>query len=161
MPLVDSLALSLNQSTARLGMNVGLSKVADTFRRLGFEDDVPPYPSMLLGAIPMSPLQVAGLYQSIASQGFVMPLRSIEAVTDLQGQTLSSYGLRGEQRFDASLMRWLRWGMEQVAERGTAKALAPALPLPLAAKTGTSNDQRDAWFAGFDNQHVGVVVGRA
>ena len=161
VPLVDSLALSLNQSTARLGMNVGLSKVADTFRRLGLEDEVPPYPSMLLGAIPMSPLQVAGLYQSIASQGFVMPLRSIEAVTDLQGQTLSSYGLRGEQRFDASLMRWLRWGLEQVAERGTAKALAPALSLPLAAKTGTSNDQRDAWFAGFDNQHVGVVwVGR-
>lgn len=161
VPLVDALALSLNQSTARLGMNVGLSKVADTFRRLGLEDEVPPYPSMLLGAIPMSPLQVAGLYQSIASQGFVMPLRSIEAVTDLQGQTLSSYGLRGEQRFDASLMRWLRWGLEQVAERGTAKALAPALSLPLAAKTGTSNDQRDAWFAGFDNQHVGVVwVGR-
>src|SRR5690606_26000951 len=54
-----------------------------------------------------------------------------------------------------------RWGMEQVAERGTARALGSSLPLPLAAKTGTSNDQRDAWFAGFDNRHLGVVwVGR-
>lgn len=161
VPAVDALALSLNQSTARLGMNVGLSQVAGTFRRLGMEDNVPPYPSMLLGAIPMSPLQVAGLYQSIASQGFVMPLRTIEAVTDGHGNTLSSYGLRGEQVFDPTLMLWLRWGMEQVAERGTARALSTTLPLPLAAKTGTSNDQRDAWFAGFDNRHLGVVwVGR-
>ena len=116
---------------------------------------------MLLGAIPMSPLQVAGVYQGIASQGFVMPLRSIEAVTDGEGRTLSSYAMRGEQVFDPVLMRWLRWGMEQVVERGTAKALADIMPLPLAAKTGTSNDQRDAWFAGFDNRHLGVVwIGR-
>ncbi|MCB2423097.1 penicillin-binding protein 1B [Thalassolituus alkanivorans] len=161
VPMVDGLALSLNQATARLGMKVGLSNVAATFHKLGLQAEVPPYPSMLLGAISLSPYEVAGMYQTIASQGFVMPLRSIEAVTTAQGQTLSSYALRGEQAFDPALMQWLRYGMEQVAERGTARRLTQVLNGPLAAKTGTSDDQRDAWFAGFDNRYLGIIwVGR-
>lgn len=161
MPLVDALAMSYNQATARLGMQVGLGSVAATFKRLGLKAEVPPYPSIMLGAISLSPFEVAGLYQGIASQGFVMPLRSIKAVTDNQGQMLSAYSLQGQQEFSPVTMQWLTWGLEQVAERGTAKVLGQYLPLPLAAKTGTSNDQRDAWFMGFDNRHLGVVwVGR-
>ncbi len=161
IPMVDGLARSLNQATARLGMTVGLGQVADTFKRLGLSAEVPPYPSILLGAISLSPFDVAGMYQTIASQGFVMPLRTIEAVTTAKGDTLSSYSLTGEQRFDPAMMQWLRYGLEQVAERGTARRLTQNLPGPLAAKTGTTDDQRDAWLAGFDNRHLGVIwVGR-
>lgn len=161
VPLVEALANSYNQATARLGMQVGLAKVAEGFKRLGLARSVPPYPSILLGSLSLSPFEVAGVYQGIASQGFVMPLRSIKAVTDSQGNMLSAYAIQGQQEYTPALMQWLTWGLTQVVEQGTAKRLHGSFPSPLAAKTGTSNDQRDAWFAGFDNRHLGVVwVGR-
>lgn len=161
LPMADALARSLNQSTARLGMKVGLENVVNTFQQLGLKKEIPPYPSILLGAVDASPLEVASMYQTIASQGFATPLRAIEAVTTARGSTLSSYAIEGEQRFDPQKISWLRYGMEQVALRGTAKRLDKELGGPLAAKTGTSDDQRDAWFAGFDNRYLGVMwVGR-
>lgn len=159
--MVDVLAKSYNHSTARLGMNVGLKPVIDTFRRLGLTADIPPYPSIFLGSLALSPLQVAGLYQPFASSGFTMPLRAVVGVTTADGETLSSYAIQGKQVFDPKLMNWLRFGMEQVTRTGTARRLSSALPGPVAGKTGTSDRQRDAWFAGFDNRHLGVIwVGR-
>jgi penicillin-binding protein 1B len=159
--LEAALRRSLNQATARLGMNIGLETVVSTLRQLGLEGDIPPYPSILLGSIDTSPLEVAGFYQTIASQGFHMPLRTIEAVTTVDGHTLSSYAIEAEQRVDPALMQWLRYGLEQVVDSGTARALQQQFNAPLAAKTGTSDEQRDAWFAGFDNRHLGVFwVGR-
>ncbi|MEK9711223.1 MAG: penicillin-binding protein 1B, partial [Thalassolituus sp.] len=58
--------------------------------------------------------------------------------------------------YDPVTMQWLTAGLELVVSDGTAKALRD-LPQPLAGKTGTSDDQRDAWFAGFDNRHLGVI----
>ena len=161
VPMVTAFAQSYNQATARLGMNVGLSQVAKIFTRLGYTEKVPPYPSIMLGAISMSPYQVAQLYQGIAAQGRVRSLQVIDVVTDAQGHVLTHYSQQGHQAFSASTMQWLTWGMSQVTEKGTAKALQSYLPLPIASKTGTSNDQRDAWFVGFDAEHLGVVwVGR-
>lgn len=160
-PMLTGLTRSYNQATVRLGMNVGLGEVARNFKRLGLTEELPRYPSILLGAVPLSPFNVAEIFQTIAANGFVMPLRSIEAVNDAEGQLLSSYGIKGKQAISPDTIQWLRWGLEQVAENGTAKALNGSIPLPVAAKTGTSNDQRDAWFMGFDNRHLGVVwVGR-
>ncbi|MAE20987.1 MAG: penicillin-binding protein 1B [Pseudomonas sp.] len=154
--MADALERSLNQATARLGMTLGLEAVIDEFHRLGVERAIPAYPSLLLGAMSLTPLEVAQLYQTIASEGFLMPLRTIDAVTTGQGEMLSSYAIRGQQVYDPALIAWLRAGLEGVVSRGTAKGLA-SLPLPLAGKTGTSDDQRDAWFAGFDNRHLGVI----
>jgi len=154
--MADALERSLNQATARLGMTLGLEAVIDEFHRLGVERTIPAYPSLLLGAMSLTPLEVAQLYQTIASEGFLMPLRTIDAVTTGQGEMLSSYAIRGQQVYDPALIAWLRAGLEGVVSRGTAKGLA-SLPLPLAGKTGTSDDQRDAWFAGFDNRHLGVI----
>ena len=156
VPMVDALTRSLNQATARLGMTVGLGNVVDEMQRLGVSSDLPAYPSLLLGAVSLSPLEVAQMYQTIASEGFLMPLRTIDAVTTAEGDMLSSYAIRGQQVYDPVLMEWLRFGLEQVVATGTARALN-SLPQPLAGKTGTSDDQRDAWFAGFDNRHLGVI----
>lgn len=159
--LVDALANSYNHSTARLGMKVGLKPVVETFKQLGLDADIPPYPSIFLGSLALSPLQVASLYQPLASSGFVMPLRAVVGVTTPEGETLSSYAIQGQQAVDPKAIRWLRFGLEQVTRAGTAKRLAKALPGPVAGKTGTSDQQRDAWFAGFDNRHLGVIwVGR-
>lgn len=161
VPMAQALANSYNQATARLGMNVGLEAVVNTFRQLGLKKDIPPYPSILLGAIDASPIEVTHMYQTLASQGFYTPLRTIEAVTTADGSTLSSYAIEGEQRFDSQQIEWLRYGLEQVASEGTAKRLTRETNQPLAAKTGTSDDQRDAWLAGFDNRYLGVIwVGR-
>ena len=161
VPMVDALAGSYNLSTARMGLRVGLDNVVAEFRSLGVTEDIKPYPSLLLGSLELSPLQVAAMYQPLAAQGFRMPMRTVEGVTTQQGQTLSSYAASGEQVVDPMNVAWLRYGLEQVVERGTARKLLTRLPGPLAGKTGTSDDQRDAWFAGFDNRHLGVIwVGR-
>ncbi len=159
--MVDALSHSYNQATARLGMRVGLEQVARTFHDLGLHSQVPPYPSVLLGSLELSPFDVAGVYQTLAARGFVMPLRAVEAVTTGSGRTLSSYAIQGHQGVSAEQVDWLRYGLEQVVNEGTAKQLLTQFSGPLAGKTGTSDQQRDAWFAGFDNRHLGVVwVGR-
>lgn len=159
--MADALALSLNQATARLGMKVGLSKVAKTFESLG-AGQVPPYPSILLGAISMTPLQVSQMFQTYASGGFFMAPRAIQAVTTSDNQVLTSYALKSKQVFAPQQIENLRYGMQQVVVKGTGRRLAKTFDTTgLAAKTGTSNDQRDAWFAGFDDRHLGVIwVGR-
>ncbi|WP_221792938.1 penicillin-binding protein 1B [Oceanobacter mangrovi] len=159
--MIDALAHSYNQATARLGMRVGLEAVAKTFAQLGLKRTVPPYPSVLLGSQELSPFEVAGVYQTIAARGFQMPLRAVEAVTTSQGTTLSSYAIQGKQTVPAEQLDWLRYGLEQVVEEGTARRLKQSFNGPLAGKTGTSDQQRDAWFAGFDDRYLGVVwVGR-
>ncbi|MDO6680964.1 penicillin-binding protein 1B [Oceanobacter sp. 5_MG-2023] len=161
VPMVDALSHSYNQATARIGMRVGLEQVARTFNDLGLQQEVPPYPSVLLGSQELSPLEVAGVYQTLAARGFVMPLRAVEAVATASGKTLSSYAIHGHQGVAAEQVDWLRYGLEQVVNDGTAKKLLTRFAGPLAGKTGTSDQQRDAWFAGFDNRHLGVVwVGR-
>ncbi|MDF1764283.1 MAG: penicillin-binding transpeptidase domain-containing protein, partial [Oleibacter sp.] len=161
VPMLDALTHSYNQSTARLGMTLGLDKVTAEFRRLGVSQPLPQYPSMLLGSTEMAPVDVARMFQTIASEGFSTPLRTIDAVTMNDGTTLSSYAIRGKQEYDPVTIQWLTYGMEQVVEQGTGKALKETLPLPIAGKTGTSDQQRDAWFVGFDQRYLGVVwVGR-
>src|SRR5690554_7447392 len=120
-------------------MNVGLGEVARNFKRLGLTEELPRYPSILLGAVPLSPFNVAEIYQTIAANGFVMPLRSIEAVNDAEGRLLSSYGIKGKQAISPDTIQWLRWGLEQVAENGTAKALNGSIPLPVDRKSTRLN----------------------
>lgn len=160
VPMLEALSQSYNQASVRLGMKVGLKNIVINYARLGLKQELPPYPSILLGAVPLSVYEVAQFYQTIAANGVVQPLTAILAVTDNQGQLLSRYFTQGHQEFGVPVMQLLRYGLEQVADQGTAKSLGLAAGA-VAAKTGTSNDQRDAWFMGFDAQHLGVVwVGR-
>lgn len=160
--MVDAMAQSLNQSTARLGMKVGLEKVLGTFKRLGIEKSISPYPSILLGSMEMSPFEVTQMFQTYASGGFSMKPRAIQDLTTHDNQVITSYALEGQQAYSPELMENLRFGLQQVVVQGTGKRLGRTFnTTKIAAKTGTSDDQRDAWFAGFDDRHLGVVwVGR-
>lgn len=156
--MADALAKSLNQATARLGMKVGIGQVVDTFEKLGVEKYVPPYPSILLGSLAMSPLEVTQMFQTYASGGFAMQPRAIQALTTSDNQVLTSYALEGRQAFSPELIENLRYGLQQVVVQGTGKRLARTFnSTKIAAKTGTSDEQRDAWFAGFDDRHLGVI----
>jgi penicillin-binding protein 1B len=157
--LYEGLAKSLNSATVGLGMDVGLAAVADALRRLGVEQPIRKYPSLMLGAIEMSPLQVTQVYQTIAAGGFRIPLRAVEAVTTADGRPLNRYGIAVAQSIDPQASFLLEYGMRQVFETGTAHSARYALEgsLPLAGKTGTTNDLRDSWFAGFGDNYLAVV----
>jgi penicillin-binding protein 1B len=157
--LYDALQRSLNLATIDLGLKLGVDNVATTLQRLGFTGSVPRYPSLFLGAVNMTPLQVAQLYQSLASGGFRSPLRAVEAVTTAEGQPLAYYGIETQQVSDPASIFLLEEALAGVFVNGTARVVASRLGdrLPLAGKTGTTNDLRDSWFAGYGGDLVTVV----
>jgi penicillin-binding protein 1B len=156
--LYQALAHSYNQATARLGNNIGLKPIIETIHRLGVIEEIPELPSVTLGAVGMSPLDVAQMYQTLSADGFYTPLQTISAVVDSSGQLLKHYPLAIEKRFDAETIYLLRYALQSVTHEGTAKALQWLLPnFTVAGKTGTSNDLRDSWFAGFSGDLQAVV----
>ena len=159
VPLHRALAQSYNLSTARLGMDVGLDNVIKTLRQLGVEREIDPYPSLLLGAQGLPVAEVASVYQTIAANGFQMPLRSIRQVTDSSGVELSRYPFQVRQTVSGESVHLLQYAMQEVARSGTARSIYSSLPsdLNVGGKTGTSNDQRDSWFAGFTGNRLAVV----
>lgn len=159
VPLHEAMAHSYNQSTARLGMQLGLDKVINTLKRLGVKRPLKAYPSLLLGAQGLAPIEVATMYQTIAANGFQMPLRSIRLVTDNKGQELSRYPFQLKQTVSSNTIHLLQYILQEVARLGTARSIYWTLPkdINVAGKTGTSNDQRDSWFAGFTGNRLAVV----
>lgn len=163
MPLFLALAKSQNLATARLGLELGVETVYDTMRLLGVDPGWQPWPSYLLGAGSLTPMQVSLLYHTLAADGFYSPLTSLVALYDsdgeLQGRSLRSL----EQRIDPRYMHLVQFALQVVMQQGTGRNLMARLPddLRIAGKTGTTNDQRDSWFAGYDGEYLGVIwVGR-
>ncbi len=157
--LIDALAHSYNQATVRLGMQVGLDNVISTLQQLGLYSELKPYPSLLLGAQALSPVEVATLYQTIAANGFNMKLNAIRHVTDNTGQTLNSYPFQLSQTVSAKEMYLLHHALTEVTHNGTARRIYQSLPQTIntLGKTGTSDQQRDSWFAGFTGNRLAVV----
>ncbi|WP_409439827.1 penicillin-binding protein 1B [Psychromonas sp. GE-S-Ul-11] len=156
--LYKALAHSYNQATARLGNELGLDNILSTIQRLGVESDIPAVPSITLGAAELSPLDVAQMYQTISSGGFYTPLLAISSVVDAHGELLTSYPIDIEKRFNSSAIYTLRHALQAVTHEGSAKALEWLLPdFAVAGKTGTTNDLRDSWFAGFSEDMQAVV----
>ena len=160
---VRALAESYNQATVRLGLDVGVDKVAALFQRLGLTTTPAAHPSLLLGAVGLSPFDVAQLYNSLANGGDRVPLRAVRSVTDAGGQALTRYPLKIMPAAEADAVYQLNEALVQAVERGTGSPAREWLPqeLTVAGKTGTSDDYRDSWFAGFTRDHLTVVwVGR-
>ena len=155
--LYTALANSYNLATVRLGLEIGLPEVIATLSALGYPGTIEPYPSLLLGAVNMSALEVTQFYQTIASGGFYQPLRSIREVMNSEGQLLARYGLEVEQHFPPELIFLLTHGLQRVMEEGTGSSYAPTASRAYAGKTGTSDDLRDSWFAGFSGDRLAVV----
>lgn len=163
MPLYKALADSENQATARLGMSLGLKSVAKTLKSAGYPGEIPLVPSMLIGAVDMTPIEVTGMYHTLAAEGVYTPLHVIREVLNADGQPLKRYSLELDQRFSIQGTFELQYALQAVLREGTGRSVYNSFPesLPLAGKTGTTNDQRDSWFAGFSGEHLAVVwVGR-
>ncbi len=163
VPLLRAISKSYNQSTVRLGMQLGLENIIRTLRNLGIDAEIARLPSLLLGSLELSPYQVTQMYQTIASGGLQVPLKTVRAVLDLEGQPLKRYDLKVREYIKPETAFLTQYLLTQVVESGTAKRLQRELPSlqPLAGKTGTTNDLRDTWFAGFGDRLLTVVwVGR-
>jgi penicillin-binding protein 1B len=159
VPLRDALARSYNIPAVRVGLDMDVINVVEMLRRLGFERDLKPYPSLLLGAFDASPFEMAQVYASIASGGFRIPLRAIREVTDSNGQSLQHYSLDVEKAVESGPAYLITHAMQRVVKAGTASAAKSKLSpdLNLAGKTGTTDDYRDSWFAGFSGNRLAVV----
>jgi penicillin-binding protein 1B len=157
--LMEALVFSYNLATVKVGMDVGVDKVVQTARMLGAEGELVPYPSFLLGAVSMSPLEVAQLYQTFASEGFYVPQRAISSVMGSDNRLLKRYGLSVEQRVNPQHIFLINTVLQRVISEGTGASISRYLPASLlaAGKTGTSDDLRDSWFAGFTGDRLAVV----
>jgi penicillin-binding protein 1B len=161
--LRTALAHSYNVATARLGIALGVDHILDKLPQYGIERRPPPFASSLLGAYDLSPIEVAQLYQTFADSGFRTPLRAIREVVTAEGKPLQRYPLNVEPVAAAAPVFLLTTALQGVVREGTAAPLANWLPaeLHVAGKTGTTDDLRDSWFAGYTGDHVAVVwVGR-
>ena len=159
VPLYQALANSYNVSTVNMGLSVGLPQVIHWLRASGLEKTPQALPSLLLGSLELSPLDVSHLYHTIAADGIYTPLRAIRAVLDANNQPLQRYPLASEPRIPEGLSYLTHYVLQAVMRIGTGQRAYQQLPadIVVAGKTGTTNRQRDSWFAGYSADHLGVV----
>ena len=163
VPLEYALIHSINTPTVRVGITMGIDKVINKLQRLGLKREIQPNPSLLLGAIELTPIEVQQLYQTIAAGGTYTPLAAIRNVMDSYGRPLKRYPLYVKQVASEESIYLLTYMMNKITKEGTARYLKYALPAwkNAAGKTGTTNNDVDSWFSGFTGEHVVTVwVGR-
>jgi penicillin-binding protein 1B len=158
--LIDALAHSYNQATVRVGMQVGPERVTQLIHVLaGIKAD--PNPAVILGSTDQSPYAMAQLYQFLASGGEIQPLHAVRGVLDPQGKLMKRYDKSPApaQEGDSIAANLISIGLQQVVASGTAQRLnADGLGrLQPAGKTGTTNDGRDSWYAGYTGDHLAVI----
>lgn len=158
-----ALAMSYNQASAHLGLDLGIDRVVDMLYRLGVEGSIPEVPALSLGAGEYSPMDMTAMYQSIATGGFRTPLRSIRDIVDAQGNSLRRYPLEYDRSVNLQAMHLLHYALQEAVREGTGKGIYNYLEedFAVAGKTGTTNNGRDSWFAGFSGDLLTVSwIGR-
>ena len=161
--MIDALSKSYNLSAVQLGMTLGVDKVSDTIRRAGYERNFKEYPSILLGALPMTVMDVGQMYLTLASGGFKTPVKGIRSVLSNDNEPLTRYPLEIEQVIEPEFNTLITYALQDVVRNGTARSVSNGFKYDygFAGKTGTTNDYRDSWFAGFSGNYLTVVwVGR-
>ncbi len=128
VPLYQAVAHSYNVSTARLGLALGIEPIIKTLRKLGVEQHLNPYPSLVLGAVEMSPLQITNMYQTFASGGFRSSLRAITAVLAADNSPLQRYPLSVQTAINPAPNFLITTAMRYAVREGTGRGLYQVLP---------------------------------
>ncbi len=159
IPLYKALAKSYNLATVRIGMDVGVENVAKTLKKMGVNRKLDLFPSLLLGAGALTPIEVTQMYQTLAGDGFSTPIKTIRAVIDQTGKSLQSYPLTVKQVLDPAATYITNTMLQGVMHEGTGKSAYAYFPetYGLNGKTGTTNDAKDSWFAGYTGDYLSVV----
>jgi|Deesub1362A_J573_1020465.scaffolds.fasta_scaffold00055_74 penicillin-binding protein 1B len=149
---------SLNVPTVRLALEVGLPRILSVARSLGIESHMEPNPSLALGAGEVSPLELAAAYATLANEGIRPYLLSVESIMDPKGLLLERRHIELVRVVSPQVCYLVLSALKGVVTRGTARSLrAWRLPGEIAAKTGTSNGGRDAWFIGLTPGYLALV----
>jgi penicillin-binding protein 1A len=169
IPMRQSLYLSRNLSTIKLGMALGEQTVIGETRRYGITTPLPPYPSIHIGARETKPIELIAAYSAFANSGVRVEPIGIQRIEDRQGNILYQSTIKREQVMDPE-HNWLMLDMLRDVMRcqpgtgphrcGTAAGAVGGLRVPMGGKTGTTDDYTDAWFVGFTPEIVtGIWVG--
>lgn len=153
-----ALAQSLNTAAVRLAEEVGLRSVITTARRLGILSELRPDATLALGSSETSPLELAGAYAALANGGLYTQPFGIVEVSETNGPVLWRFDAMEPRRvISPQALSGMHEMLSEVIASGTGKAAALSGGRPVAGKTGTSQNYRDAWFAGFTADRVAVV----
>jgi penicillin-binding protein 1B len=148
---------SLNCATSRLANQIGLDRVRAMAEKMGF-GNLPPYPSIVLGGIEATPMEIANAYSIMADYGLRVQSSAVTAVVDQSGKVIEGHELQATQVLSPQLAYLIDFMLEQVINHGTGEgARKRGFTRPAAGKTGTTNDSKDAWFAGFTPNLLTVV----
>jgi penicillin-binding protein 1B len=158
-----ALAHSYNLATVRIGMDIGVARIVKTLRSMGITRPIELFPSFLLGAAQLTPMEVTQIYQTLAGDGFATPLKAIRAVVAADGSRLQSYPFTVRQVLDPAVTYIVNTILQEVMHEGTGHSAYSSFPesYGLVGKTGTTNDAKDSWFAGYTGDYLSVVwIGR-
>ncbi len=154
----EALEQSLNAATARLAYQIGLPAVLDVAQQMGISSPLPRYPAAILGAVEVSPFEVAQAYSVFVNGGLRAAPLSIKRVLDRSGVPLERKAVEVVPALPADTAYLVTHMLEGVVDRGTAQgARSMGFKRTAAGKTGTTNDYRDAWFVGFTPELLAVV----
>jgi penicillin-binding protein 1A len=154
--LREALIYSRNVVTVKLVDSIGIDTLTNFSRTLGFNGDMPRNLSMALGTFSMTPLELAQVYNVFASTGMKTKPVFIKYISDRQGRIVESSEPNPEQIISPQTAFLITTMMEDVVRHGTGWR-AKSLGRPVAGKTGTSNDYKDAWFVGYTPELVASV----
>ncbi len=158
MSLYQAFVRSYNLPFVHLGVDGGLESLAQNLKQINLLKRDVVYPSLLLGTSEMSAFEVTQMFQVIANRGYFSPLTTIRQVSDRSHRTLDRIPIDSYKLFDESSMLQVQRAMIGVGEEGTASYLSRRFGRQtLAGKTGSTNDARDSWFAGFTERDLTVV----
>ena len=149
---------SLNIPTVRLSQEIGVDTVARTAAAAGWRGDLPRVPALALGVAETSLLDLAGAYTVFPRLGDPVAPRLVRGVVRPDGKVLFARKPEVRHAADARAAYLVHHLLEGVVDRGTARGVrARGFEDPLAGKTGTTNDYRDAWFVGYTPDLVGAA----
>jgi len=155
----SALEQSLNIPTVRVSLQVGLRRIIDLAHEMGIASDMDPVPALALGSFEVSPYELAQVYATLAAGGMRPPFHGLAAVRDRAGKSVQGDELPSPRRVLPPQTAWMVTSILQgVVDRGTGAGVrGQGLKDALAAKTGTTNDRRDNWFAGYAPNRATVV----
>lgn len=156
--LRNALAQSINLPTVDLAMKVGLDRLVSTASAFGFSTPLKPYPSLALGAFEVIPLELARAYCAFAADGVLPYPLSLKDVVDENGTVLERRHMDLERITTPAKAFLMSSLLRSVVTDGTARSLKKRnISFPVAGKTGTTNDYRDAWFVGYTPDILALV----
>jgi len=156
--LVTATAQSVNTVYAQLNIDVGADKTVDVADRAGVTTTIPDVVSNVLGTATVHPLDMASAYATIAAGGIYHAPYIVASVENSTGTTALTGGSEGKRVFDQDVIADATYAMTKVVEQGSGKDWVKPLGRPIAGKTGTTQDNRAAWFVGFTPQIATAVA---